>query len=58
MEKEKLLLDDCVKKGELCVVAGVKDIGKSTLLQNIADEFRRMIVGSKCFFSMLRRGGK
>ena len=50
MEKEKLLRDDCVKKGELCVVAGVKDIGKSTLLQNIADVFQRDDSGKQVLF--------
>jgi replicative DNA helicase len=40
MSKGKQLLDDYIKKGELCIVAGVKGVGKTMLLLNLAEEYR------------------
>ena len=56
MEKEKYLLDDCIKKGELCVVAGVKDVGKSTLLKNFAEEFQGDDNGKQVLFFYIFTG--
>ncbi len=58
MEKEKHLLDDFIKNGELCVVAGVKGVGKSTLMQNLADEFRSVDSGKQVLFFHIRGNGE
>ena len=41
MGAKKGLLADFLQAGELHMVAGVKGVGKTTLLLNIAEEFQR-----------------
>ena len=39
MSLDKRLLNNHIKNGELCIIAGVKGVGKTILLLNLAEEY-------------------
>ena len=58
MGEKGRLLDDIIKKGELCVVAGVKDVGKTTLLLNLASEYEDADARKQVLFYYALKNGE